>query len=78
MYEWLRDTMVGRLQLPAAGVRPEATPEEAGLDSLAVTELVLIARQELGLELDEDELYGLRTVAEVAEFLRRRTEPVAS
>ncbi|MFF4368276.1 acyl carrier protein [Streptomyces sp. NPDC001594] len=75
MYEWLRDIMVERLRLPADGVRPEATADEAGLDSLAVTELVLIVQDELGVTLDEDRLYALRTVGDVAAFLERHVQP---
>ncbi|MFJ8587961.1 acyl carrier protein [Streptomyces sp. NPDC093595] len=77
MYEWLRETMVGRLQLPAEHIRPEATAEEAGLDSLAVTELVLIVQDELGVTVDEDRLYGMRTVGDIADFLAQHTQPVA-
>jgi acyl carrier protein len=40
-----------------------------GLDSLAVTELVLIAKDDLGITVDEDELHGLRTVGDMADFL---------
>ncbi|KPI00930.1 acyl carrier protein familyprotein [Actinobacteria bacterium OK074] len=69
MYEWLRNVLVERLQLPAAAVTPGATAEAAGLDSLAVTELVLIAKDELGITVDEDELHGLRTVGDMADLL---------
>ncbi|GHE93651.1 acyl carrier protein [Streptomyces fumanus] len=77
MYEWLRDTLVERLKLPADAVRPDAPAEAAGLDSLAVTELVMIAQEELGLDADEDELAGLGTIGEVAAYLESRRQPAA-
>jgi acyl carrier protein len=77
MYEWLRDTLVDRLKLPADAVRPDACADDAGLDSLAVTELVMIAQEELGLSVDEDELAGLGTIGEVAAYLESRRQPAA-
>ncbi|MFJ8649706.1 acyl carrier protein [Streptomyces sp. NPDC093546] len=77
MYEWLRETMAGTLHLPVDLIRPDATVEEVGLDSLAVTELVLIAQDELGISVDESRLTGLRTVGDIADFLQRHAQPVA-
>lgn len=73
MYEWLHKTLVTRLNLPQGGITPQATPEEAGLDSLAVTELVMVLKDELGVTVDEDELYELRTIGDIAAFLEARS-----
>ncbi|MCZ0983043.1 acyl carrier protein [Streptomyces diastatochromogenes] len=78
MYEWLRETLVDRLKLPADAVTAEATLDEAGVDSLAVTELAMIAQEERGVVVDEDELAACPTVGAVAELLeQRRQQPVA-
>jgi acyl carrier protein len=71
VYEWLRDTMVERLRLPAEAIRPEAMADEAGPDSLAVTELVLLVQDALGVSVDEGLMYALRTVGDIAAFLER-------
>ncbi|MFG2880584.1 acyl carrier protein [Streptomyces sp. NPDC048337] len=71
-YAWLRETMIETLRLPAEDIHPGATGDEAGLDSLAVTELVLIVHERWGIALDEDELYALGTVGEIAAYVAER------
>ncbi|MFE3072538.1 acyl carrier protein [Streptomyces sp. NPDC059247] len=71
MYEWLRETLVDRLRLPADAVTAGATLDEAGLDSLAVTELVMIVQEEWGVVVDEDELAACATVDAVAALVEQ-------
>jgi len=77
MYEWLRETLLDKLRLPADAVNPDATPDEAGLDSLAVTELAMIVQDQWGITVDEDELAACATVGEVALLLEQRRQQPA-
>ena len=70
-YEELREILIS-LGLPEDEIRPEATREDAGLDSLAVVELALVLRREKGLAVSEDELAATSTVAEVAALVAAR------
>ena len=74
MYELLKTIMIEDLQLDAAGVYPGASREEAGLDSLAVVELSIVLSQRLGVDITDDELLELRTIAEIAQLIEQRTE----
>ncbi|GLW89873.1 acyl carrier protein [Actinokineospora globicatena] len=53
-------------------VTPEATREEAGLDSLALMELSLVLRQRFGVVVTDEEMHEATTVAEVVELVDAR------
>lgn len=59
------------------GVAPESiTPqadmrEDLGLDSLDGLELVVVMQDELGVDLSDDEIDSLRTVADAVELVER-------
>ena len=76
MYELLKTIMVEDLKLDAADVTPEATREDAGLDSLAVVELSMVLSRRLGVDIPDDELLELKTVADIAQLIEQRTAGV--
>lgn len=73
MYEQLKAIMVDLLLLDADSVHPGATLEEAGLDSLAVVELSMVLSRHHGIEITDDELIRLYTVADIAALMEQRT-----
>lgn len=73
MYELLKKIMVEDLQLDAAGVHPGASREDAGLDSLGVVELSIVLSRRLGVDITDDELLELKTVADIAQLIEQRT-----
>jgi len=73
LYEQLKSILVNDLQLVADDIRPEATLEEAGLDSLGMVELSLVLSKRYGVEVSDDELVDTATVAHVADLLAQRT-----
>ncbi|MEU8765295.1 acyl carrier protein [Streptomyces sp. NPDC048659] len=78
MYEWLKETLVNRLMLPEGAVTADASPETVGLDSLAVTELAMIAQEQWAVVVDEDEIAACATIGDVAALIeRRRQQPAA-
>lgn len=76
MYELLKAIMIDNLLLDADGVHPDATREDAGLDSLAVVELSMVLSQHHGIQISDDELLELDTVAEIAALMEQRTAGV--
>jgi acyl carrier protein len=72
MYELLKAILIEAVLLDADGVRPDASREDAGLDSLAVVELSMALSQRLGIQISDDELLELDTVAEIAELMEQR------
>ena len=76
MYELLKAIMIEDLLLDAEGVRPDASREDAGLDSLAVVELSMTLARRHGIEITDDELLELDTVADIAALMVRRTASV--
>ncbi|AUG80717.1 phosphopantetheine-binding protein [Kitasatospora sp. MMS16-BH015] len=60
------------LGAPEEALVPEAVREEAGLDSLATAELVLVLERDHGLRVTEEEVHGTATLGELAELLAER------
>ncbi|MCB8906834.1 MULTISPECIES: acyl carrier protein [unclassified Streptomyces] len=63
-FDELKNLLVS-LGLDPEDVTPEASREEAGLDSLLLTELALVLRKERGVPVPEEELYAAPTVAAI-------------
>jgi acyl carrier protein len=78
MYELLKSVMTEVLLLDVDGVRPDATREDAGLDSLAVVELSMVLSRHHGIEITDDELLELDTVAEIVALMEQRKRSAAA
>lgn len=74
MYELLKTIMIEDLQLDAVELSPDASREDAGLDSLAMVELSMVLSRRLGVDVPDDELLELDTVADIARFIEKFIE----
>lgn len=72
MYELLKTIMIEDLQLDAGEVSPDASREDAGLDSLAIVELSVVLSRRFGIDISDDELLELDTVADIAQLIEQR------
>ena len=72
MYEKLKSILIDDLELTAEDIRPEATLDEAGLDSLAIVDLSIVLGKQYGFEISDDELMEAATVADIADLLALR------
>lgn len=61
-----------RKTLGTEDVRPDAKLDDLGADSLAVAELALAIEEAFAITIPEDDLVGIRTVADVAAYVRQR------
>ncbi|OKH99314.1 acyl carrier protein [Streptomyces sp. CB02923] len=69
VYEAVTSVMTSHFNIPEDTIRPEATLEDLGLDSLAVVELLCVLQDELGLRVPtgDDALKSLQiTLAQAA------------
>ena len=55
---------------------PDASCEDAGLDSLAVVELSMVLSQRLDIDISDDELLELATLAAIVQLIEQRTAGV--
>lgn len=53
-------------------VTPESTIESLGFDSLTILDLVYDIQQEFGIEFEAEGLAGVKTVGELARFLKSK------
>jgi len=73
LLDFLRRVMVKEFEIEAAEVRPEAhLTGDLGLDSVDAMVMALRLEEETGLELSDDELKGLETVASVVALVHQR------
>jgi len=73
VYEALLGILVDDLHLTQERVRPEAGPEEAGLDSLALVELSMLLKSRLQIEISDDELLRIGTIADISRLMEQRS-----
>ncbi|KUL38800.1 hypothetical protein ADL22_16105 [Streptomyces sp. NRRL F-4489] len=72
MFDQVKELLITRAGLPGGPIVPEVSLARAGIDSMAVTVLSMALEDELGVEIDEDELSAAPTVAALAELIARR------
>ena len=73
LLDFLRRVMVNEFEIEPAEVRPEAhLTDDLGLDSVDAMVMALRLEEETGLELSDDELKGLETVASVVALVQQR------
>ncbi|MFJ2607124.1 acyl carrier protein [Streptomyces sp. NPDC091279] len=77
-YDTLQKIFVDDLKIPADLVSPEATLKDIEFDSLALVELTVILERDLGVEIHEDELKDLATLADMARFVDERVAQVTA
>jgi acyl carrier protein len=66
--------MAARLGLPAEQIVPEARlVEDLGLDSLDAVELAIAVERKFNIEVPEEELTKLKTVADMLALVESRT-----
>lgn len=72
MYDQLKTIMIEDLFLNFDEVQPDASREDAGLDSLAVVELSMSLRRRFGIQISDEELLDLDTVEDIARLIEQR------
>lgn len=68
-YDTLRSVLTSSFRVPEDVIHPQATLEQLGLDSLALTEVVLILHERFAVKISSEYTALDRTVAEVADHL---------
>ena len=73
--EGLREIMAARLGLPAEQLVPQARlVEDLGLDSLDAVELAISVERKFDIEVPEEELAKLKTVADMVALVESRVQ----
>ena len=69
-YEKVKKIILEHLDVNEADIHPGADfMEDLGADSLDVAELIMSIEDEFNLEINEEDLEGLRTVDDVVDYL---------
>jgi acyl carrier protein len=76
MLEQLKEILSNKLKVSPESITPDATREDIELDSLAVVELSLLLKSELGLDISDDDLLEAETVADMVRLMEERSAKV--
>ncbi|KUF19111.1 MULTISPECIES: acyl carrier protein [Streptomyces] len=76
MFETLKEILVDKLKVDPSRITPDATREEAELDSLAVVELSMLLDKEYGVVISDDELMEAENIGEMARMMTERRATV--
>lgn len=76
MYDDIKDMLVATFKVPADEISPDSTLEELELDSLDVVELAAMIKDQLGVEVSDDEMAGLMRVGSIAGLVQSRATRV--
>ncbi|MBM7170556.1 acyl carrier protein [Streptomyces sp. G44] len=76
MLEQLKEILSNKLKVSPEAITPEATKDDIELDSLAVVELSLLLKSELGIDVSDDDLLEAETVADMVELMETRSAKV--
>ncbi|MGW7277457.1 acyl carrier protein [Streptomyces sp. NPDC054844] len=68
-YDAIRSILNSAFRIPQDEIRPDLTLEQLDLDSLALTELVLILHERFGVKIDSTYASRSTTVAQVVDHL---------
>ncbi|MGW4023013.1 acyl carrier protein [Streptomyces sp. NPDC005009] len=68
-YDAVRSVLTGSFRVPEDEIRPQRTLEQLDLDSLALTELVLVLHERFGVRISDKDLSRGTTLAQVVDRL---------
>lgn len=71
-FPYIKNILVDQAALPPTPITPEATPVQAGIDSMAITVLSMTLEDRLGLAIAEHDLTQRPTVAALVDFVAQR------
>lgn len=73
MLEKIREIVAEQMNLDISGIREDTSfKDDLGADSLDLFEVVMSLEEEFDIELPQEEVSNLNTIAEVAEYLKSR------
>lgn len=75
MFEKVKEILISELQIEESLItRDAALAADLGINSLELAELVLVVEDQLGVEVNEDDLHRFITVGDVVDYLTELTK----
>jgi len=73
MFETLKKLLVEELQLDPEEITPEAElANDLGINSIELADLVMMCEERFGIEIQDDDIQGFVTIADVVAFLEKQ------
>jgi acyl carrier protein len=70
----IADLITNRFSVPVEEYRPDATFPDLDLDSLAMVEFGLVAEQEFGVHISEDDVSTTDTITDIAKIIESKAQ----
>lgn len=64
--------VIAKLDIEKDRIKPGATLQDLGADSLDLVELVMKFEEQFGMEIDDEQAENLKTIGEVVEFVHSK------
>lgn len=71
-YDTLKKIIIEDLKVPSDLVSPEASLEDVEFDSLTLVELTVILERDLGVDIQDQELRDMATLADMGRLVEHR------
>lgn len=73
IFEKVREMLAKQFEMDAAEISKETDiMNELGADSLDLVELMMVLEDEYGITITDEQMYSLKTVGEIAEYLEAK------
>ena len=73
IFEEIRDIIVAQMDCDPASINEDTNiTDDIGCDSLDVVEMLMAVEEKYGVELDNDEAIGIKTVGEVVRLIENK------
>ena len=75
MFDKLKDLLVSELSVDPADITREAElVNDLGINSIELTDLLLLLEDNFGVKIEDDDAHGFITVGDVADFLEKNAK----
>ncbi len=78
LFEKIKTILVDNFSVPEDQVTREATVQDLDLDSLDLVEMTMMVEEEIGVEIEDEEVADVETIQDMLELLEKKTEEEVS
>ena len=73
MFDEIKELLVDELSLDPEDVTPEAQlNSDLGINSIEMTDLLLLCEERYGITIEDDDAHGLLTVGDIVNYLEKK------
>ena len=72
MFDEIKDLLVSELSLDPADIKPESElVSDLGVNSIELTDFLLVCEDKFGVKIDDDDSHGFLTVGDIVGYIEK-------